>query len=235
MARRVLASSALALVLLPGAAYAQAGEEGASPYTVTGGQPGPSEQRGAIYLSALVNLPWSQGLTSDEFQIYVLPPGGLTVGWSVLGGVLVAAHASVEFEFARTGILERTEPTRYGFTYHEERRDNFFTTAVRIHTQPHRALEVEPVFGFDVVKEETWSASERVPYVGGPVEESPRYKSTLPAAAGFSFGADLRAGAGRTALVVAFRAHRTFWGGTGDFDDTKQWTIRPGVGLRFVF
>jgi hypothetical protein len=219
MARQVLVSALLVAALLVAShvAFAQA------------------EDTGRIYVAALVNVPWSQGVTEDGFQLYRLPPGGWSLGWSVLGGVFVVPRASVEFEFAQTGVLKRTEPSRYGYTYHEERRDNFFTTAVRLHVRPEHAVDIEPVFGFDVVKEETWSASDRVSYTGGPTDHSARYESTLPAAAGFSLGADLRVGSAHAAFVASFRVHRTFWGGSGDFDETKQWTLRPGAGLRVVF
>jgi hypothetical protein len=196
-----------------------------------------TERPGAVYVSALLNVPWSQGLTEDTYQIYVLPPGGWSLGWSVLGGVFVAPRASVEFEFSRTGIVDRTEPSRYGYTYYEERRDNFFTTALRLHTRPQRSLDIEPVVGFDVVKEENWRTEDYLPYTGypGPVTHYPRSKSTVPAVPGFSTGVDLRIGSGHTAFVASFRIHRTFWRQTGDFDETKRWTLRPGAGLRVSF
>lgn len=193
-----------------------------------------TEGTGRVYVSALLNVPWSQGLTEDGFQIYELPPGGWSVGWSVLGGVFVSTHASVEFEFEQTGTVQRTEPSRYDLTYHPERRDRFFTTAVRLHVRPLHTVDIEPVLGFDIVKEQQWDQTDRIDY-SGSVRHYPRYSSTLPAVAGFSGGADLRVGSGHAALVASFRVHRTFWAGSGDFDETKLWTLRPGVGLRVSF
>jgi hypothetical protein len=195
----------------------------------------PAERPGAVYISGLLNIPWSQGVTADGFQVYRLPPGGWSLGWSVLGGVFVAGHASVEFEFVRTGVLERTEPSRYNTTYHPQRQDTFFTTAVRLHARPHRLVDVEPVLGFDIVREEISDAPEYTPYTGGPAQQSSRWYETLPAAAGFSAGADVRFGSGRAAFVASVRIHRSFWGGSGDFDETKVWTVRPGIGMRVLF
>ena len=155
----------------------------------------------------------------------------LDVDWRP--GAHVQVHGRREELSRRSSSVK---PQRdYGLhVWYEERRDNFFTTAVRLHVRPRAPIDIEPVLGFDVVKEEAWHASDREPYPGGPVSHAPRYKPTLPAVAGFAVGADVRVGRGHVAFVASFRVHRTFWGG-GDFDETKPWTLRPGAGLRVSF
>lgn len=194
------------------------------------------ERPGAVYVSGLLNVPWSQGLTEDSSQIYVLPPGGFSLGWSAAAGVFVATRASIEFEVSRTGILERTEFGRYDITYYEERRDTFFTASIRLHSRPRALLDIEPVLGFDVVREESWRASDHASYTGGPVTHSPRVRTVLPTVSGFSAGADARLGAGRIAFVASFRLHRTFWGNDSYYAEaSREWTLRPGAGVRVTF
>lgn len=187
-----------------------------------------------VYVSALLTVPWSQGVTTDEFQLYLLPPGGWSVGWSAAVGTQVSPYVGVEFEFARTGIVASTEPSRYFFTYHPERRDNFFVTAVRFRIHPARVVHAEPVIGFDLVKEEAWLSSDYLAYNGGPTFHAPRTKETRPLSPGLSFGVDVCAGSGRAAFVASFRAHRTWWRDE-DFGETKRWTLRPSAGLRISF
>ena len=193
----------------------------------------PAERPGRVYASALLATPRLQGVTEDGFQTYVLPPGGFSFGWSALAGVFVSPRASVEFEVSRTGILKRTEPTRYSLTFVEERRDTFFTTAVRLHARPTRAFDIEPVLGFHVVREETWTTTTRLDFQGR-LDTSPRFKDVRKPVAGFSCGADLRLGSGHAAFIASFRLHRTFWG-SADFEETRRWALVPGAGVRVAF
>jgi len=192
-----------------------------------------TERPGSVYASVLFVVPRSQGLAGDGFQSYVLPPGGSSVGWSALAGVFVAPRASLEFDVARSGILKRTQHAPNSHTFTTERRDTFFTTAIRLHLCANRAFDIEPVMGFDVVLEEKWTSSTRIAFPGR-VDTSSRYKQVEDPVGGLSFGADLSVGNGRAIFVASFRLHRTFWADAA-FGEEKRWTFVPGVGVGVRF
>jgi len=197
------------------------------------------ERPGAVYLGGTVGPVWAQGIAEDAPRTYVESPGGWSLGWTAGGGVFLLRRASVEFEVFRTGVMESTQPSRYGMTFHEERRDTFFTAAVRLHVRPDGVLDIEPVAGFDIVKGESWHCTDYTNWVTGetiPCAEPTRDQSE--AVAGFSAGTDLRIGGRHAAFVGSFRAHRTFRGEGGSSwypNGTAEWTLRTGAGLRVIF
>lgn len=203
----------------------------------TSARPAASQERpGAIYVSGSVTMPWSQGLTADGFQVYTTAPGGFSAGWALGGGVFVIPKASVEFEVSQTGWMERTEPSRYNMTFHEKRRDIFFATAVRLHTRPARAFDIEPVLGFHLVKGEAWRSTDYGSSTGGPTTVGAPWHQDFETVAGFSAGADVCVGGGRVALVGSFRLHRSFRPSTGDYPGGfSNWAFRPGAGVRVTF
>jgi len=196
------------------------------------------ERPGAIYLTATATVPRGEGVTGTSSQTYATAPGGWTRGWAVGGGVFVSRHASVEVELSRTGVMRATEPSRYDMTFHEERRDTFLTFGIRLHARPGRAVDLEPVVGFDLVYGDAWSQVDYDHPYGTPYT-TPRYRQDLATVAGFSTGLDVRAGGRHAAAVVSFRLHRTYRG--NDYrseypgSDEQAWTIRPGAGVRFDF
>ncbi|MFB3855600.1 MAG: hypothetical protein ACE148_17510 [Vicinamibacterales bacterium] len=198
------------------------------------------ERPGAVYLGAAVSAAWAQGVTENGFRIYVASPGGWSPGWSAGGGVFLLRRASVEFEVFRTGFMKSTQPSRYGMIFHEERRDTFFTAAVRLHLRPDGILDFEPVVGFDIVRGEAWHCTDHTNWATGEIIAcgSERWHDAADAVAGFSAGADARIGGRRAALVVTFRTHRTFRGEQGSSwypNGTAGWTLRTGAGVRVVF
>jgi hypothetical protein len=184
---------------------------------------GPFEGKGRAYLAATVALPWSQGVSDTEGYSYPPPPGGLSLGWSLLGGVFASDRVSVEFEVSRTGTVSREGLGRSRQTYEVRRRETFLSPALRFHLRPREAVDIEPVMAVDLVRGSEWEAF-----------EDARLDERSQGAAGVSAGVDFCVSAGHAALVAMFRVHRTAWRG-GDYDDEKGWTVRPGLGVRVTF
>ena len=219
------------LLLTPARAFAQTPSRGAF---VEGGfqvfrQPGPS------------------GTTAA--QTYVTAPGGSTAGWSAGGGVTVGGHTSLFVEWATTGWMKAIEPSRYSITYHEARRDRFFTVAARYALDIGPRVALEPMAGIVFTTEEATSEAEYTdPIVPRP--SGPLVTHKLNTGIGPVVGADVRLGTSRLSFVPSFRMIRN--GITkGRYDDTAgspevevesiypggypSWTTRVGAQVRLRF
>jgi hypothetical protein len=102
---------------------------------------------GAAYLFGGVGITHQDGAEDGESQLDITAPGGTTAGWTLGGGVFLTRHVSSEGEWSWSGIMTAREPSHYGLTYIEERRDRVLGVMVRIHSQPAGAVDVEPVAG----------------------------------------------------------------------------------------
>jgi len=181
------------------------------------------------------------GPTGEAPQTYDTAPGGATIGWLIGIGAFVTPVVSVEFEISSTGIMTAREPSRYGMTFNEERRDRFFTSAARFHVPVGRLADLEPVAGVTVVRSESWSQTEYFQFWLSPQQQrvvEPRVANAAVLRFGFVAGADLRIGGRRAAFVPSFR-----WCPTGDgLSERPPYatgfptsTMRAGAGLRIDF
>jgi hypothetical protein len=158
------------------------------------------------------------GPTGESYHTYVTAPGGAATGWLVGAGVFAAPFVSVEFEISSTGIMAAREPSRYGMTFNEERRDRFFTGAVRFHLPIGSVVDLEPVGGFTVVRGESWSQTESFMFWLTPQQQlvvEPRHANPASTRFGLVGGVDARIGRGHLAVVPSLRFFDTGDGAAG--------------------
>ena len=114
----------IALALLPSIAAAQ--------------QPGP------FYIVGGLIVPYQEGLTGEEITTYNSASGGWTIGMSAGAGVFITPRVGIEGEWARTGEMTSTQPSRYDMTFHDKRRDQFLAVTARF-ALSSGTVRVEPV------------------------------------------------------------------------------------------
>lgn len=208
---------------------------------VSAGPAAGQARAGSVHLAAGLAWPHQDGATGEASQTYVTSPGGTTLGWTIGGGVFVTRLVSIDAELAGTGVMRAREPSRYGMTFNEERRDRLLTVAVRFRLSLGAAVSLEPLAGAAVRWGERWSQVERVrPWLpsGQQLEIGPRVHETLPARAGLTLGLDARIGGRRIAAVPSLRVHyapesdELNWVYPGG---SSEWTIAPGIALRMDF
>lgn len=199
--------------------------------------------RGYVFGGVMRNR--QSGATGEIRVTYLTAPGGWTTGWTVGAGVRVARRASIEGEFAATGVMKAREPSRYDITYNEERRDLFFGANVRMLAARASRVQFEPVIGAALIKHQAWSQNEYARYTGTlpvVVTVDPRQAKDLPMSLGVSAGLDARIGGPRLSLVPSLRIHRRVHrlNGDNDFDwwypnGMPAWTFSAGASLRLAF
>jgi hypothetical protein len=138
-------------------------------------------------------------------------------------------------------MMTAREPSRYGMTYVEERRDRVLGVMVRIHTRPAGRIDIEPVAGVAAVAHDRWSTTEtNRPWLppDQAVEVGPRIRYDTVTEAAFAGGVDVRIGSGRVAVVPGFRVRAATRGEDlmayypGGF---PRWSIGGGVCVRVAF
>jgi hypothetical protein len=154
------------------------------------------------------------GARDGESVVYAAAPGGTALGWQLGGGAFISSKVSLEAECASSGVVEAVEPSRYGMTFHQERRDRFFGVNVRFHVRLGRRVDVEPLVGVALMRQDSWSQTEYhdwpVPAPGSPIEWGPRERLDSVTAGALSAGLDLRLGGRRFALVPSIRIRKPF-------------------------
>ena len=85
---------------------------------------------GAAIAGGIV-VPYQDGVTGEESQTYNSASGGWTIGWSAAAGIFVTSHLAIEGEWARSGEMTSTQPSRYDMTFHDRRRDRFLSFVAR--------------------------------------------------------------------------------------------------------
>ena len=209
--------------------------------TLTGRHAWAQQRPSSLYAMAGIAFPQQEGLTGEASQTYVTAPGGATEGWMVAAGVFVAHGLSLEGEVSSTGVMKAREPSRYGMTFNEERRDRFFAVNVRFHIASNGRVRLEPLVGLVMVRHERWSQTEYSRYWATPEQEvvvGPRVRQDLPTRAGLTAGIDLRVGGRRLAFMPSFRIR---FAGVGEEivsaypGGFPRWTVSPGVSARVDF
>ena len=207
---------------------------------------------GSIYATGGIALLHQAGPSGGESpQTYVAAPGGSTRGWLLGGGVFIASAVSVEVEFSSTGVMAARQPSRYGMTFNEERRDRFVAVVARFYLPRVAAFRVEPVAGMVITKPEAWSQTERYMYWLMPQQylvKEPRQRHRLDTSLGLTFGCDVRIGGRHVALLPSFRLSDTgvshgFYDGSSSRSEIAaiypagypRWTVRSGVAVRVDF
>jgi hypothetical protein len=209
------------------------------------------ERPGSVYATGGIDLSHQAGPSGESPQTYVTAPGGNTRGWFIGGGVFVASAMSVEFELSSTGVMAARQPSRYGMTFNEERRDRFVSLAARFHLPQVARFRIEPVVGMVVTNPEAWSQTEYYMYWQTPQQllvEGPRLQHRLDTKLGLTFGCDVRIGGGHVALLPSFRMSDTgvshgFYDDSSDHREIEaiypggypKWTLRSGVAVRVDF
>ena len=212
--------------------------------------PASAQERGALYVFGGLALTHQSGAEDGASQTYVTAPGGRTGGWLAGAGVVVASALSVEVEASSTGLMTAREPSRYGMTFNEERRDRFLAVAARVSVPLGSSVRLEPVAGVVVTRAKAWT---QIDYeqIGLPtvaVVHGPRLEHRLDTAVGVTFGGDIRIGARHVALVPSFRMSDTgvshgYYAGSTDRREIAaiypggypRWTMRAGAAVRIDF
>jgi hypothetical protein len=209
------------------------------------------ERRGSVYLIGGIGLSHQAGPSGESPETYVTAPGGRTRGWSIGGGVFVASAISAEIELASTGLMTAREPSRYGMTFNEERRDRSVSFAARFYLPQAGRVRVEPVAGIAVTRPEAWSQTDYYMFWLSPQQvlvREPKIQHRLDTTFGLTFGCDVRIGGPRVALLPSFRVTDTgvSHGIYSEFSERREigaiypggypkWTVRSGVGVRVDF
>jgi len=200
------------------------------------------ERPGSFYSTAGVTFSHQHGVSGETYQTYVAAPGGTSRGWIVAGGAFIGRGLSLEGEIESTGIMSAREPSRYGQTFNEDRRDVFFGANVRFHGPSGSPVHLEPLIGFTVVRREGWSQRESFKYWLTPQQElvvDARWPHDLPNGVGLTAGLDLRVGSRHLAFVPRFRIRFASVG--NDFVSAypstglPKWTVSSGISGRVDF
>lgn len=206
---------------------------------------------GSMYAIGGIGLSHQAGPSGESPQTYVTAPGGSTRGWLLGGGVFVASTMGVEVEVSSTGWMASRQPSRYGMTFNEERRDRFVSLAARFHLPPVARVRIEPVVGMVLTHPEAWSQTEYYMYWLTPQQllvKGPRQQHRLDTNVGLTFGCDVRIGGRHVAFLPSFRMSDTGVS-HGYYDDSSdhreigaiypggypKWTLRSGVAVRVDF
>lgn len=206
---------------------------------------------GSAYAIGGIVAAHQEGPTGVSNQTYKTAPGGTTLGWLAGVGVFVTRGVSVEGTFATTGLMSAREPSRYGMTFNEERRDRMLLLAARFHLPQWGPVRVEPVLGMAVTWPEASSQTERIVNWTTPQErvvQEPRIEHRLDTGIGVGFGCDVRLGRGRVALLPMLRVADTGVSG-GTYDEGgnhvdigpiypggyPRWTVMGGLAVRVDF
>lgn len=212
--------------------------------------PASAQDAGSLYMFAGAGVAHQEGPSGDMSVTYVAAPGGTSGSWLVGGGVHVAEVISVEGEWSTTGWMTSTQPSRYGMTFNEERRDRFVSVLARFTVPRGATFRVEPVAGVVVTKPEAWSQVD-YHHIGVPTgirERGPKVQHRLDTHVGITMGCDARIGGRRLALQPYFRFSDTGVS-AGRYDaaaDSREigaiypggypkWTLRVGAALRVDF
>lgn len=196
---------------------------------------------GSGYVQGGITLDHQRGVSGETDQLYVAAPGGTTLGWIVLGGVFIGAGLSIEGELASTGVMSAREPSRYGMTFNEDRRDRFFGVNMRFHVPANRSVHLEPLAGLAFVQHQRWSQTEYFQYWLTPQQQTivgPRVRDDLPARLGLTAGLDVRVGGRHMAVVPSFRFRMAEIGEdivSAYPGGLPRWTISAGVAARVDF
>jgi hypothetical protein len=209
-----------------------------------------AQEAGSIYVVGGAGVNRQDGPSGVSPVTYVTAPGGTTIGWLVGGGVFLTPHLAVDAEVSSTGWMTASEPSRYGYTYHEERRDRFFTLGARF-AFPAGAVSIEPVAGVVFTTSDAWTQADRdlsqvSPFPG--IEVGGRFEHPLDTGVGIMAGLDVRIGGRHFAAQPSFRVMQTAID-TGEFFDGAPpreigaiypggypgWTLRAGIALRGDF
>jgi hypothetical protein len=213
--------------------------------------PGASAQEtGSTYLFGGAGVNHQEGPTGESPSTYVTAPGGTTIGWLAGGGVFVTPQLAIDAELSSTGWMRATEPSRYGYTYNEERRDRFLTLGARF-AFPAGTVAIEPVAGVVFTKAEAWTQADldRSQVSPSPgIDVGPRFEHELDTGFGIMAGLDVRIGGRHFAVQPSFRVMQTGID-SGEYADGAPpreisaiypggypgWTFRGGVALRVDF
>ena len=193
------------------------------------------------YVLAGLAVVHQDGPTGESPQTYVTAPGGTSPGWLVAGGAFVWSRVSVEGELASTAIMRAQEPSRYGMTFNEERRDLFLGANVRFHARSNRRVDLEPLVGLGLVRHQGWSQTDYYRFWLLPQQQvvlGSRARYDTLTSVSLSAGVDLRLGGRHVAVVPSFRVR----GATDSTDLASRypggfprWTIAGGVSARIDF
>jgi hypothetical protein len=209
------------------------------------------EHAGSLYVFGGLGATHQSGPTGEVSVTYVTAPGGTTAGWLVGGGVSVAKSVSIDAELSSTGTMTAREPSRYGMTFNDERRDRFVTIGARLSFPPLAPVRIEPVIGLVLTFPHATSQVDTYTYWMTPQQvlvHEPAVEHHLDIGIGPAFGCDARIGSRRIAFVPSFRVFRTRVS-NGRYDDSSyrseigsiypggypDWTIRAGGAVRIDF
>ena len=207
-----------------------------------------AQPAGSVYIAGGIVVPYQDGVTGEESQTYNSASGGWTIGWSAAAGIFVTPRIAIEAEWARTGEMTSTQPSRYDMTFHDRRRDQFLSFVARFPLSSG-AVRVEPVGGIVFTFPEASTQVDRQVFTGSSeVVHEPTIVHDLDTHLGFTVGCDVRIGNARVAVVPSFRFSDTgvTSGKYGESSPEREigalypggyphWTYRAGAGLRISF
>jgi hypothetical protein len=208
-------------------------------------------RRAGVYAIGGAAVFSQDGVSGESPQTYQTAPGGDSRGWMVGGGIFVTRLISADVEWSSTGWMEAREPSRYGMTFNERRRDRLLSVGGRFHLPRTAAVRIEPVAALVLTFPQATSQTEYDRFWLTPqqaLEIGPIEEHQLSTAVGLSFGCDVRIGGRRAALLPSFRLSRTGAGGGSYIDGSPnrditaiypggypEWTTRVGAAIRLDF
>lgn len=197
---------------------------------------------GTVYVSGGVSLLHQAAIMAGSPPPFAAP-GGTTVGVLVGGGVFLPRRLSVEADVSRTGVMRSRQEGRHNTSEVATRQDWLVSVGLKAHFRALSNFGIEPVAGI------VWVGTE-----GTFSSFSGDARGYFPLAwtPGLMFGADLRIGGRRVAVVPGVRfaftgvpnGERCVIGFSGQplCDEGErwdyyhpQWTQRPSVSVRVNF
>lgn len=149
------------------------------------------------------------GVSGESHQIYVSSPGGTTTSWTVGADIALPRGASAGVGVVSTGLMTSRQPSRYGMTFNEDRRDLFVDGYVRWRVPAARLVALEPLAGITVAHRRHWSQTEYLQFYLMPNQQlvvDPRSEGATLTSFGAVLGLQMPVGTAHFAVVPSVNA-----------------------------
>lgn len=177
---------------------------GAWVFLLASALPAAAQTPGTVSISAGVVTTSQSGVVDQEFQVYTGSPGGVTTSWAAGVDIALPRGLALGIGVTPTGLMTSRQPSRYGMTFNEDRRDLFVDAFVHGHVRAARSFALEPLAGVTVAHRRHWSQTEYRKYYLLPEEQilvGPRVEGTSLTSVGALVGLQLAIGTARFAVV----------------------------------
>lgn len=177
---------------------------GAWVFLLASALPAAAQVPGAVSVSAGLVTTAQSGVVDQEFQVYSGSPGGVTTSWAAGVDIALPRGLSLGIGVTPTGLMTSRQPSRYGMTFNEDRRDLFVDAFLHGHVRAARLFALEPLAGVTLAHRRHWSQTEYRQYYLLPEEQllvEPRFEGASLTSFGAVVGLQLAIGTARFAVV----------------------------------